>query len=47
MQNFRNLKVWEKAHQLTLHIYASTKPLPKEELYALQARCGGLSHRLE
>ncbi len=35
MQDFRQLKVWEKAHALTLSIYAATKPFPKEERYGL------------
>jgi four helix bundle protein len=35
MQDFRNLKVWEKAHQLTLLVYRLTKNFPKEELFAL------------
>ncbi len=35
MQDFRNLKVWEKAHHLTLHIYACTKAFPKEERYGI------------
>ena len=38
MQNFRNLKVWEKAHKLTLYIYASTKRFPKEELYGITSQ---------
>lgn len=35
MKDFRNLKVWEKAHQLTLEIYRSTKLFPREEMYGL------------
>ena len=35
MKDFRKLKVWEKAHQLTLAIYAATKNFPKDELYGL------------
>lgn len=35
MQDFKNLKVWEKAHGLTLEIYRYTKDFPKEELYSL------------
>ena len=33
MKDFRNLKVWEKAHQLTLKIYKVTEEFPREELY--------------
>ena len=35
MKDFRSLKVWEKAHALTLTIYKSTGDFPKQELYAL------------
>ena len=35
MKNFRELKVWEKAHQLTLSVYRSTEKLPAEERYGL------------
>jgi four helix bundle protein len=35
MQSFRNLKVWGKAHDLTLDIYQVTRGFPKEELYGL------------
>ena len=29
MKDFRSLKVWEKAHALTLAIYKSTEQFPK------------------
>ena len=35
MQNFKDLIVWEKAHQLTVKIYLESKNFPKEELYSL------------
>ena len=35
MKDFRKLKVWEKAHQLTLKIYKVTEKYPREELYGL------------
>lgn len=35
MQDFRQLKVWEKAHQLTLSIYKVTSDFPKTEQYGL------------
>ena len=38
MQDYRNLKVWEKAHQLTLVIYKVTSQFPKEELYGLTSQ---------
>ncbi|MCP4716400.1 MAG: four helix bundle protein [Deltaproteobacteria bacterium] len=38
MKNFRDLKVWQKAHQLALCIYTTTKHFPKEELYGLTSQ---------
>ncbi|MBM3979946.1 MAG: four helix bundle protein [Planctomycetes bacterium] len=35
MQDFRNLKVWQKAHSLVLAVYRATKGFPKEELFSL------------
>ena len=38
MKDFRELKVWEKAHSLTLNVYKITKVFPKEELYGLTSQ---------
>ena len=38
MQNFRDLKVWVKAHQLTLQVYRVTRGFPAEERYGLTAQ---------
>jgi four helix bundle protein len=38
MQDFRNLKVWVKAHALTLDIYRSSKVFPREEIYGLTSQ---------
>ena len=38
MQDFRTLKVWEKAHQLTLDVYRATMAFPKEEMYGLTSQ---------
>jgi four helix bundle protein len=38
MQNFRNLKVWQKAHCLTLDVYSSTRKFPREEIYGLTSQ---------
>lgn len=38
MKDFRQLKVWEKAHQLALAIYKATASFPKEELYGLTSQ---------
>ena len=35
MQDFRNLKVWQKAHELVLEVYQATRKYPKEELFSL------------
>ena len=35
MQDFRQLKVWQKSHALTLAIYRATSPFPREEAYGL------------
>ncbi len=35
MKDFRRLKVWEKAHRLTLAVYPLTTRFPREELYGL------------
>lgn len=35
MQDFRNLKVWQKAHPLVLDVYRVTRTFPKEETYGL------------
>jgi four helix bundle protein len=35
MKNFRTLKVWGKAHEITISVYKATKNFPKEELYGL------------
>ncbi len=38
MEDFKNLKVWVKAHQLTLAIYESTRKFPREEIYGLTSQ---------
>jgi four helix bundle protein len=38
LQSFRNLKVWEKAHVLTLDVYRSSKPFPRDEMYGLTSQ---------
>lgn len=35
MQNYKDLKVWTKAHTLTLKVYQISNDFPKEELYSL------------
>src|SRR5262245_47449991 len=38
VKDFRELKVWQKAHQLTLAIYKITAPFPREELFGLTSQ---------
>jgi len=38
MKDFRNLKVWEKAHQLALALYQITNSFPREETYGLASQ---------
>ncbi len=38
MQDFRNLKVWQRAHALTLDVYRITRGFPADERYGLTAQ---------
>ncbi len=38
MQDFRNLRVWQRAHGLTVEIYRLTRAFPKDELYGLTSQ---------
>jgi four helix bundle protein len=38
MQDFKSLKVWQKAHQLTLNVYKATAGFPPEERYGLTSQ---------
>jgi four helix bundle protein len=35
MGDYRNLRVWERAHRLTLEVYEATRSFPKDERYRL------------
>lgn len=35
MKNFRDLKVWEKSHELALAAYDATSNFPKQEMFGL------------
>jgi four helix bundle protein len=37
-EDFKDLKVWAKAHELTLTIYQCTRKFPKEEIYGLTSQ---------
>ncbi|MBZ5629242.1 MAG: four helix bundle protein [Acidobacteriia bacterium] len=38
MQDFRNLKVWHKAHTVTLDVYRRTAVFPKHEMFGLTSQ---------
>jgi four helix bundle protein len=38
MRDFRKLKIWERAHSITLSTYRLTKNFPKDELYGLTSQ---------
>ena len=38
VQNFRQLKVWQKAHQLTLDVYRVSAAFPRSEMYGLTSQ---------
>lgn len=38
MEDFKKLKVWGKAHELTLAIYRRTRTFPSDELYGLTSQ---------
>jgi four helix bundle protein len=38
MKDFRQLKVWDKAHELTLGIYRATAGFPREELFGITSQ---------
>jgi hypothetical protein len=38
MEDFKDLKVWSKAHELTLEAYRGTRKFPKEEMYGLASQ---------
>jgi four helix bundle protein len=37
MRNFKELKVWQKAHQFVLGVYQQTRDFPSEERFGLTA----------
>jgi four helix bundle protein len=38
MQDFHDLKVWQRSHCLTLTVYRVTRSFPKEELYGITSQ---------
>jgi four helix bundle protein len=35
MKDFRNLEVWQRAHEVTLAVYRYTRAFPREETYGM------------
>ena len=38
MKDFKDLRVWEKAHSMTIGVYKATKEFPREELFGITAQ---------
>ncbi len=38
MQNYKDLKVWTKAHEFTLKVYELTQKFPREEVYGMTSQ---------
>ena len=38
MKDFKELKVWHKAHDVTLAVYRASKDFPREEMYGLTSQ---------
>jgi len=38
MRSFKDLKVWQKGHELALSIYRVTKSFPRDEMYGLTSQ---------
>lgn len=38
ISNFTDLRVWKKAHQLTIEIYSASKLFPREEMFGLTSQ---------
>jgi four helix bundle protein len=38
MRNYKDLRVWDEAHQLTLAVYRTTQSFPKEERFGLTSQ---------
>jgi four helix bundle protein len=38
VEDFKNLRVWQRAHELTLGVYRKSRTLPDEEMYGLTSQ---------
>ena len=41
MQDFTNLKVWQKAHNFTINLYKITSQFPTEEKFGIYRKQSG------
>jgi hypothetical protein len=46
VHDFKDLKVWIKAHELTVAVYRTTREVPREELFGLTPKCVAQPPRL-
>ena len=46
MQNYKDLKIWDKGHDFTLKVYEVTRKFPKEELYSLTSQLRRASYSI-
>jgi len=38
VKDFKDLKVWSKAHSLTIDVYKTTRQFPREELFGITSQ---------
>jgi four helix bundle protein len=38
VRSFKDLKVWQKGHELTLSVYRATRSFPKDEMYGMTSQ---------
>jgi four helix bundle protein len=38
VKDFKDLRVWEKAHSMTIGVYKATKEFPREELFGITSQ---------
>jgi four helix bundle protein len=38
VEDFKNFKVWQKSHELTIVVYATTRGFPREEVYGITSQ---------
>lgn len=47
MRDFKNLDVWQRAHQLTLEVYLTSASFPRSETYGLRAQIRAAATSIE